>query len=70
MKHNSSCNKITKIYKYLSKNGFEIIKTKNGVKIKNIKNNDVYLLHYSDRAYHPLRRWLKQYNINIESHTY
>jgi len=59
VKHNSNCNKVLKVYKTLIKQGFIIQKVKNGTKIKHIKTNKFYIFHYSDKGYHPLRRWVK-----------
>lgn len=64
-KHNSKCNKVMKLYKKLEKIGFEIEPTKNGVKVRHIESNKFYIFHYSNKGYHPLRRWIKS-NFNID----
>lgn len=63
-KHNSNCNKVLKLYKELSKIGFIIENVKSGTKIIHIQTNKFYIFHYSDKGYHPLRRWVKN-NFNI-----
>ena len=64
-KHSSNCNKILKVYKLLTKNGFRIENVKSGTKVRHIKTNKFYIFHYSDKGYHPLRRWVKM-NFEID----
>ena len=42
--------------------------TNSGYMIKAI-NGEQYLVHFSDRAFHPLRRWLK-HNTSLKSLTF
>ena len=64
-KHNSNCNKVLKVYKDLTKKGFVVEKVKNGTKIIHLKTKQFYIFHYSDKGYHPLRRWVKN-NFNMD----
>ncbi len=64
-KHKNNCSKVLKVYKKLSNYGFSIESVKNGKKIKHIKTKKIYIFHYSDKGYHPLRRWVKK-NFNIK----
>ena len=64
-KHNSKCNKILRVYKELISRGFTIEQVKKGTKIIHLKSNKFYIFHYSEKGYHPLRRWVKN-NFNIK----
>jgi len=57
-KHFNKSKKILNIYKMLETCGFIIEKTKKGKKIIHIVTNEFYFFHYSDKGYHPLRRWV------------
>ena len=59
-KHKSNCNKVQKLYKQLSKLGFTVDKVKSGTKIIHNESGKFYIFHYSDKGYHPLRRWIKK----------
>lgn len=66
VKHRNNCNKILKIYKQLIDRGFMIERIKKGTKIIHIETNKFYIFHYSEKGYHPLRRWIKKnFAINI-----
>lgn len=58
MKHKNNNNKMMKIYKDLTKKGFDIKKTTKGYKIIH-NTGKMYIVHESGKMYHPLRRWLK-----------
>jgi len=65
-KHKNNCNKVKKVYKNLVTLGFAIDKTKNGVKVRHIETKKIYIFHYSEKGYNPLRRWVKkEFNIEI-----
>lgn len=59
-KHNSNCNKVMKLYKELNKIGFTVEKVKSGTKVIHNETQKFYIFHYSDKGYHPLRRWIKK----------
>ena len=63
-KHKSSS--LKKILKKLKKAGFEIETRTKGLKILGKDGGPDRVTHYSEKAFHPLRRWLKQnYGIDI-----
>lgn len=66
VKHKTNCNKVKKVYKSLVRLGFIIEKTKNGVKVKHIETQKIYIFHYCEKGYNPLRRWIKkEFNLEI-----
>lgn len=64
-KHNNNNRKILKLFKFLSDEGFDIQKIKKGNKIIHTETNKFYILHSTDKGFHPLRRWLN-YNFQIQ----
>jgi|TARA_B100001123_G_C14959453_1_gene887056 5-enolpyruvylshikimate-3-phosphate synthase len=55
-----------KILKKLRKAGFEVEKRSRGLMIKGRDGGPNRITHYSEKAIHPLRRWLKkEYGIDI-----
>lgn len=65
-KHKSNCNKVKKVYKTLKNLGFSIEPTKKGVKVIHLESCKIYIFHYSDKGYNPLRRWVKkEFNLYI-----
>lgn len=61
MKHN--CKEFWRLVKKASENGFRVTSQGQKVVVKSSKTNEMILLHASDRAFHPLRRWLKNEGI-------
>ncbi len=58
MKHvSSSCKKLMKKLKAL---GCTFKPTKKGVFLYHPKAKEAYLMHYGERAIHPVRRWVKR----------
>lgn len=51
-----------------SSKDFEIekAKKKNSFMIKKVGTTDQLLVHAGDKAFHPIRRWVKKYNIQFK----
>ena len=58
-------NGMKKDIKQLKKNGVILHQTKKGAFLRHPKAKEQYLMHYSERAIHEVRRWAKR-NIGIE----
>jgi hypothetical protein len=58
-------NGMKKVIKQLKKNGVILHQTKKGAFLRHPKAEEQYLMHYSERAIHEVRRWAKR-NIGIE----
>ena len=52
-------NGMKKVIKQLRKNGVIMGETKNGAFLTHPKAKTQYLMHFSERAIHPVRRWIK-----------
>jgi len=61
-KHQSSGMK--KVIKQLKKQGVILHETKNGAFLRHPKSEEQYLMHFSERAIHEVRRWAKR-NLGI-----
>jgi DNA-binding GntR family transcriptional regulator len=62
-KHQS--NGMKKVIKQLKKEGVVLHETKKGAFLRHPKVKEQYLMHYSERAIHEVRRWAKR-NLGIE----
>lgn len=62
-KHQS--NGMKKVIKQLKKNGVVMQETKNGAFLRHPKAKEQYLMHFSERAIHEVRRWAKR-NLGIQ----
>lgn len=51
-----------------SSQDFEVDKArrKNSFMIKRVGTQDQLLVHAGDKAFHPIRRWIKKYNIKFQ----
>lgn len=62
-KHQS--NGMKKVIKQLKKNGVRLQETKNGAFLRHPNVEEQYLMHFSERAIHEVRRWAKR-NLGIQ----
>ena len=62
-KHNS--NGCRKVIKQLVSIGVKVKKTKKGFFLMHPNVKESYLMHYSERAIHEVRRWAKR-NFNVD----
>ena len=54
-----------KVIKQLKKEGVSLYETKHGAFLRHPKVEEQYLMHFSERAIHEVRRWAKR-NLGIE----
>tara|TARA_Y100000310_G_C20625600_1_gene785706 strand:+ start:994 stop:1194 length:201 start_codon:yes stop_codon:yes gene_type:complete len=59
MKHSS--NGMRKVIKQLESLGIKVKKTKKGLFLMHPNVKESYLMHYGERAIHPVRRWVKRH---------
>jgi hypothetical protein len=52
-------NGMKKVMKQLKKNGVAFRETKKGVFLTHPKAKTQYLMHFSEKAIHPVRRWAR-----------
>jgi len=68
MKHcNSGTRKVIKQLEHCS--DIENVRAMHNGYLIYAKNGSKYLVHFSDKAFHPLRRWLK-HNTNLKNLTF
>jgi hypothetical protein len=58
MKHSSSS--CRKLIKKLRKLGVHLEEKRNGFLLTHPKAKEAYLMHYGEKAIHPVRRWVKR----------